>query len=175
MERLSYFFRRALRNMRQCPFLCSVAVGITAVALTIVAFFALVVLNIQQLTAHWSGQVEIVAYLEPAPAAGDLPALQGKIGSFQEVEAVRYVSRKEARDRFRQRLGDDADLLDGVDPDILPASLEVALKPAYRTRAGVEQVVARLKRETGLQDLRFGREWLEKFETFVVLLKLIGA
>ena len=78
MERLIYFFLRALRNMRQCPLLCGVAVGTAAVALTIIAFFALVVINVQQLTAHIGEQVEIVAYLDPVPEAGALKVLRGR-------------------------------------------------------------------------------------------------
>lgn len=175
MERLIYFFRRALRNMRQCPFLCSVAVGITAVALTIVAFFAIVVINVQQLTAHWSSQVEIVAYLDSSPDSRALQELQKKILALPEVEGVRYVSQEDAFTQFRQRLGGDADLLDGVEATILPASLDISLKPSQRNQAGVDTVVGRLQKELGLHDLRFGREWLAKFESFVVLLKLGGA
>ena len=175
MERLIYFIRRALRNMRQCLFLCSVAIGTTAVALTMVAFFAIVVLNVQQLTAHWSRQVEIVAYLDTVPDAKALQALQEKILGLQEVENVEYTTREQAFNQFKTRLGNDADLLGGVDADILPASFDIALKPPFRNQAGVDTVVNRLRNEVGLKDLKFGREWLEKFESFVALLKLGGA
>ncbi|WP_432821058.1 permease-like cell division protein FtsX [Trichloromonas sp.] len=175
MERLIYFIRRALRNMRQCPFLCSVAIGTAAVALTIIAFFAIVVLNVQLLTEHWSRQVEIVAYLDAVPDAKSLQGLQAKILALPEVESVDYVTREEAFSQFRKRLGNDADLLNGVDADILPASMEIALKPPFRNQAGVDGVVSRLQKEVGLKDLKFGREWLEKFESFVALLKLGGA
>ncbi len=175
MERLIYFIRRALRNMRQCPFLCSVAIGTAAVALTIIAFFAIVVLNVQLLTEHWSRQVEIVAYLDAVPDAKSLQGLQAKILALPEVESVDYITREEAFSQFRKRLGNDADLLNGVDADILPASMEIALKPPFRNQAGVDGVVSRLQKEVGLKDLKFGREWLEKFESFVALLKLGGA
>jgi cell division transport system permease protein len=161
--------------MRQCLFLCSVAIGTTAVALTIIAFFAIVVLNVQQLTAHWSRQVEIVAYLDAVPDAKTLQGLQAKILGFPEVENLEYISREQAFARFKKRLGNDADLLSGVDPEILPASLAIALKPPFRNQSGVETVVNRLQNDIGLKDLKFGREWLEKFESFVALLKLGGA
>jgi cell division transport system permease protein len=127
------------------------------------------------LTAHWSDQVEIVAYLDSPPDSRGLQVLQSKIMALQEVEGVNYVSREEAFSQFRKRLGGDADLLDGVDANILPASFDIILKSSYRTQVGVDTVVERLQREVGLKDLRFGREWLEKFESFVVLLKLGGA
>ncbi len=175
MERLIYFIRRALRNMRQCLFLCSVAIGTTAVALSIIAFFAIVVLNVQQITADWSRQVEIVAYLDRVPDAVTLQGLQSKLLALPEVEKIEYTTSDEAFSQFRKRLGNDADLLDGVDSDILPASFKIALKPPFRNQAGVDTVVARLQKDVGLDDVKFGREWLEKFESFVALLKLGGA
>ncbi|WP_240746385.1 permease-like cell division protein FtsX [Trichloromonas acetexigens] len=175
MERLIYFFLRALRNMRQCPLLCGVAVGTTAVALTIIAFFALVVINVQQLTAHIGERVEIVAYLDRVPEAGALKALRAKVEALPEVAAVAYTSQEEAMTLFKKRLGRDADLLEGVGPEILPASLAITLKPDFRTPAEAERVVATLRTNLGLDEVRFGREWLEKFEAFVTLLKIGGA
>ena len=49
--RSGYFLKRALRNMRQSPVLSLASVGTVAVALALLAFFAIAVLNVQQLTA----------------------------------------------------------------------------------------------------------------------------
>ena len=149
MERVIYFFLRALRNMRQCPLLCGVAVGTTAVALTIIAFFALVVINVQQLTAHIGERVEIVAYLDRVPEAGALKALRAKVEALPEVAAVAYTSQEEAMTLFKKRLGRDADLLEGVGSEILPASLAITLKPDFRTPAEAERVVATLRTNLG--------------------------
>ena len=65
-----YFFRRALRNMRQSPVLSLASVGTIAVALALLAFFAIAVLNVQQLTASWGETLAIVAYLDEVPEEG---------------------------------------------------------------------------------------------------------
>lgn len=175
-ERLGYLVaHRALRNMRQSPFLCGAAVGTVAVSLTILAFFALVVLNVQKLTAHWSKEVQVVAYLDELPREGQLQGWMADIRSQPEVAGVTFVSRQEAFQRFKKRLARDADLLDGLDPEILPASLEISLKEEHRSRQGVAAVVARLEQNRALSDLRYGQDWLERFESFVVLLRLAGA
>jgi cell division transport system permease protein len=174
-ERLSYLVaHRALRNMRQSPFLCAAAIGTVAVALAILAFFALVVLNVQKLTGHWSKEVQVVAYLDALPEDRQLQGWIEEIRHLPEVAEVTLVSREEAFDRFRKRLAGDADLLDGLDPDILPASLEIALHESSRTRQGVEAVVVRLKQNKALSDVRYGQEWLERFESFLTLLRLAG-
>lgn len=173
-ERSGYFVRRALRNMRQSPVLCSAAVGTVAVALTILAFFAIIVLNVQKLTRHWSEDVQVVAFIDNLPEERHLQQWIAEIQGLPEVDKVAFVSRAEALKRFKKRLADDADLLAGVDPDILPASLEITLQDNSRNHAGVSAVVSRLRQNSGLSDLRYGQDWLERFESFVFLLRSAG-
>ena len=174
-ERSGFFVFRALRNMRQSPMLCGAAVGTVAVALTILAFFAIVVLNVQKLTRHWSEDVQVVAFIDTVPEERLLRQWIADIRGLPEVEKVEFVSSTEALKRFKIRLADDADLLEGVDPDILPASLEISLNEESRNRGGVSALISRLRHHTGLSDLRYGQEWLERFESFVSLLRLAGA
>ncbi|PLX83106.1 MAG: ABC transporter permease [Desulfuromonas sp.] len=175
VERFIYFSRRALRNMRQSPFLCAAAVGTMAVSLSLVAFFALVVLNVQKLTGHWSEEVQVVAYLDASAQPGFLKALQADVEGMPRVQGVSLVTPQEAFERFRKRLGADGTLLEGLENDFLPASLEISLQPEHRNQEGMAALVESLKQKPGLSDLRYGRDWLQRFESLVGLLKLFGA
>ena len=173
-EYVRYFILRALRNMRQWPVLCSAAILTMAVALTTVATFFLVVINIQSLARTWSEEVQVVAYFQTPPAPTELAALVTQIEDLPEVKQAFFVSKTEAFQRFAARLGDDAGLLEGVSHDLLPASLEIALQKTARNREGVARVVAALKKDRRFDELRFGQEWLERFEKFIELLKFVG-
>jgi cell division transport system permease protein len=161
--------------MRQSPFLCSAAIGTVTVSLCILTFFAIVVLNVQQLTQHWSREVEVVAYLDDVPSEKQLDLLVREAKSLSEVEGVKFVSRKQAYEEFKSRLGDDAVLLDGLEKDFLPASLRMSLHEEHRNRTGVEKVVSYLKQKKTFSDFRYGQDWLERFESFVGLIKMAGA
>ncbi|MDT8420650.1 MAG: permease-like cell division protein FtsX [Desulfuromonadales bacterium] len=174
LDKSSYFIRRALRNMRQWPFLCTASVLTMAVALASVATFFLVVMNVQLMATKWSEDLQVVAYLEQQPGNAQLAQLLADIEKFPEVTTVKFVSNKEAMQRFRSRLGGESDLLDGVREDILPASLELSLLPEYRNRTGVEQVVRRLEAHVDSGDIHYGQDWLERFETFVAVLKIVS-
>lgn len=173
--RVGYFVRRALRNMLQSPVLSLAAVATVAVALALLAFFAIAVLNVQQLTASWGENLAIVAYLDDAPAEAKVAGWVKAIRAYPEVSDVIYVSRQEAVTRFRERLGADADLVEGLGDDVLPASLEVRLKPDHRTEATIAQLVERLRREHHFTDLQYGQGWLEKLEAFLLLLRVLGS
>jgi cell division transport system permease protein len=168
-----YFLRRALRNMMHSPVLSAASVFTVGVALALLAFFAIAVLNVQRLTTSWSAELAIVAYLEQPPNDVTLNRWLSEIRVYPEISDITYVSRQEAYQRFRLRLGSDADLLEGLGPEVLPASLEIRLKPEHRQETAA--VVDRLSRNKAFGELHYGREWLERFEAFLLLLRTVGA
>jgi len=174
LENIRYFIRRAIRNMRQWPLLCTAAIMTMAVALATVATFFLVVVNIEQLATNWMREIQVIAYLEHPPAQTELSQLIHKLESFPEVEAVAYVSPADAMQRFRSRLADDASLLEGVERDLLPASFELTLRPQARNQEGVERVIERIENSLDVDDLRYGQKWLERFNAFVDMLRFIS-
>jgi cell division transport system permease protein len=173
ISRFGYFLRRALRNMRHSPVLSAAAMGTVAVALALLTFFAIAVLNVQRLTAVWTADLAIVAYFEQIPDPASLNRWLSEVRAYPEVATAVYVSREEAFQRFRERLKNDADLLDGLGAEILPASLEVRLKPERRQETAA--VAERLSRNRAFGEVHFAREWLERFEAFLLLLQTLGA
>ena len=174
LENVRYFFRRAVRNMRQWPLLCTAAILTMAVALATVATFFLVVVNIEQLASNWTREIQVVAYLEKAPSQRELPVLVSKLKAFPEVDAVNYVTPADAMARFKDRLADDASLLEGVNRNLLPASFELTLLAQFRNQNGINKVIERLDNSLPVEDLRYGQKWLERFNNFVDTLRFIS-
>lgn len=175
LEAVRYFFLRALRNMRQWPFLCSAAILTMAVSLATIATFFLIVVNIEQLAARWTQEIQVIAYLQSAPSPRELPELINKMEQIVGVEQVTYVAPQEAMERFRERLGEDAALLQGVRPDLLPASFELGLRPEYRSQQGIGVIIEQLESLIPVDDLRYGQTWLERFNNFISMLRFVGA
>lgn len=175
LGKIYYLIKRALRNMRQSPVLCTATIGTVTVSLCLLAFFAIIVLNIQEMTKHWSREVQVVAYLDNVPSKSRLTVMVKDAEAIPEVIDVVYVSRQKAFDDFRTRLGDDAILLDGLEDEFLPASLRLILHEDFRNRAGVERVVKQLKQKKNFTDFRYGQEWLDRFDAVLNLLRIAGA
>lgn len=173
LEKVRYFIRRAIRNMRQWPLLCTAAILTMAVALATVATFFLIVVNIEQLAANWTREIQVIAYLEKPPASKELPTLIKQLKEFTEVDGVTYVSPADAMKRFKKRLSDEASLLDGAKRDLLPASFEIELKAEFRNQSGIDQVLEKLDNLLEVDDLRYGQKWLERFNSFVEMLRFI--
>ncbi len=144
-------------------------------ALALLAFFTIAVLNVQQLTASWGESLAIVAYMDDVPDDKTVKGWVKEIEGYQEVSNVTFVSRKMAFERFRNRLGEDAELVEGLGAEILPASLEIVLADNWRNESAINTVVERLRQDQRFDDLQYGQGWLEKLEAFLLLLRVSGA
>ena len=161
--------------MLQSPVLSLASIGTVAVALALLAFFTIAVLNVQQLTASWGENLAIVVYLDEVPDEKIVNGWVKDIDSYPEVAEVTFIPRDAAFERFRKRLGDDADLVEGLGADMLPASLELTLADDWRSESALATVVDRLRKDHRFDDLQYGQGWLEKLEAFLLLLRVSGS
>ena len=106
-----------------------VTIGTITLALLIVSLFLLVFVNLEAATSTWSERVQVTVYFDhELAAAGTGGVPRPGFPSIPGASRVSYVSRDEALKRFKSRLRGQETLLEGVRPEILPASLEISLK-----------------------------------------------
>ena len=64
--------------------------------------------------------------------------------------------------RSSNSLGSQSGILEGLKTDTLPASLDVELRSAYRSRDSVMSLARRLTALDGVQEVEYPETWLEK-------------
>lgn len=156
--------REALLSFRRAPLLSALSITTIAFALFVVGLFGLVALNLRRALAGVEERVEIVVYLMRGTPVEAATLAISDILSFPEVADVRYVTEDQALERARRELVEFQGLLGDLETNPLPASLEVALKPGFRDSEHVRQVAERLKGFRFAEDIRYGRDWLEKLD-----------
>ncbi len=151
--------RDALITFRRTPLLS--ILSITTIAFSLFAFglFGLVALNIRDALDRLEERVEIRAFVADATAPEAMAQAASDIAAYPEVLAARIVTQDEALARAKQELGDFRDVFEGA---VLPASIDVKLKPGFRDPATVKRVAARVKAFSFVDDIRYGEEWIEK-------------
>src|ERR1700681_4689113 len=151
--------REALTASRRAPLLS--ALGIVTIAFSLFAFglFGLVAINIRQALDQVEERVEIRAFLGDSTDIESVAAAMKDISGFPEVLRVDYVSEEKALERARKEMGEFADVCEA---GVLPASIEVHLRPGMRDPASVKAVADRMKTYQFIDDVRYGEEWVEK-------------
>lgn len=151
--------RDALITFRRTPLLS--ALSITTIAFSLFAFglFGLVALNIREALERLEDRVEIRAFVADGTAPELIAQAAADIANYPEVLGTKTVSQDEALVRAKKELGDFRDVFEGA---VLPASIDVRLKPGLRDPATVKRVSARVKAFSFVDDIRYGEEWIEK-------------
>src|SRR5207247_1276019 len=138
--------------------------GVTSMAfsLFVVGLFGLVAVTLQDALRGVAERVEIVAYLLPGTPIESITLAEKDIEAFPEVHSAVYVSEDSALARARAELVEFRDVLQELERNPLPASIEVKLKPKFRDAEHVNDVADRLRGFGFVDDVRFGRDWVEK-------------
>jgi cell division transport system permease protein len=158
-------FREALLSLVRRPVLAALSVTAIGLSLFILGLFGLTAHNISKALAAVEEKVEIVAYLRDEIDEAQLRLVRSEIGAFPEVESVEYVSKTEALYNASRELAEFSDVFPDVEVNPLPASLEVRLLPGRRDPQTVGTVAARISGYEFIDEVRFGREWVNRIHT----------
>ena len=166
--------REALLSFRRAPLLSVLSITTIAFSLFTVGLFGLVALNLRQALRGLEERVEIVSFVLRGTPSEAIAVATQDIAAFPEVQDVSYVSEEEALQRARSELVEFRDAYRDLQVNPLPASIEVRLKEGYRDAASVERVAQRLKGFGFIDDVRYGREWVQKLDYLRNITGLVG-
>jgi cell division transport system permease protein len=167
ISRITFVARRAGRNLRALFWTHALTSGTMAMTLFIFGAVMLVEVNLQALLKGWGDNIHLNAYLENGISESQARALEERVRALPEVLRVRYISQTDAWRDLSAALGAQSVVLEGLPRDVLPASLEIAVKPGFRDAPVVEQLAARLKEEKGISLVEYPREWIDRLGSLV--------
>ncbi len=151
--------REALTASRRAPLLSVLSVVTIAFSLFAFGLFGLAAINIRKALDQVEERVEVRGFVGPETEIESVAAAMKDVGEFPEVARVDYVSEEKALERARKEMGEFADVFES---GVLPASIEVHLRPGFGSPANVRSVADRMRTYPFIDDVRYGEEWVEK-------------
>jgi cell division transport system permease protein len=121
------------------------------------ALFGLVAINIKRALERVEERVEIRAFVADGTPTEDILSAAQEIGRYGEVQSARLVSQQQALERARRELGEFSDVFE---EGVLPASIDVRMKPGSRDPRSVGAVASRVRTIPFVEDVRYGEEWI---------------
>jgi len=156
--------RETVLAFRRAPLLSVLSITTIAFSLFVFGLFGLVAVNLDRAIGAVAERVEVVAYLKRGTPLETATVAAADIEAFPEVEQVTYVTEEEALARARRDLTEFQDIFQNLEVNPLPASLDVRLKPPFRDAAHVAEVARRLQSFQFVDDVRYGRDWVERLD-----------
>ena len=164
--------RRALRDMNENRFLNAVAVLTVALSVLIAGAFSLIWTNVNHWMRASETSIRIVVYLKDGATDAQQQDARYRIQEMDGVLQVAFISRAQALATLRTQLRHQASLLEGLEDNPLPDSLEIDLKSGRINQIGA--IAEQIGRLPAVDSVEYGRQWMGRFAGLLNLFRFAG-
>ena len=166
-----YFIKETYKSIRRNGFMSFASISTVAVSLLVLGMFLMIFLNTNNLAQYLESQVQVSVYMQDSATDKELAAVKEKLTKMPGVVKVTQVSKQQALERFKKRLGDQEQLLNSLGKDNpFPNSFEVQVDSPERIKVLTPQLGQLPKVETA----KFGQEVVEHLFQLTKILRFGG-
>jgi cell division transport system permease protein len=161
--KLSYVARETGINLWRNITLTVASMVTVAVSLALVGSALLLRQGVANLTARWEGGIEFIVFLQPHVTDDQRLAVERSLDQNPDVDTFVYVDQQGAYDEFKELFRNSPDLIEAVEPEVLPPSYRVvpripdaelvqALGEQFEGSPGVREVAFAFDTVRSIQD-----------------------
>lgn len=165
--------RQTSRNLTRTPATQLLTLITVMLSVLIFAFFLLIHLNLQTITAGLGENFRIIVHLNEEISPQIQPRIEKQIRQYGGISKVVFLSREEVFSRFVAQAGNEQDILAELGPDFLPPAIEITPQPGALQPSDFKELAAFLITLPNADKLQYGQEWLERFNKFNQLLRVL--
>ena len=152
LSRSGYLIREGFRSITTHGFMSFASVTIIMACLIIMGSVALLTLNIHRMMNKIENRNEIMAYVDDTLSEEEALAIQPELEKIDNVSSVRFITRQEALDNFKDDYSED--MMEGVDETWLRHRYEIQIddqslmpqiKASLEATPGIAKVNANLE------------------------------
>ncbi|MBN1982481.1 MAG: ABC transporter permease [Chitinivibrionales bacterium] len=166
MANMAYFVKETFRGFLQAKLMTFVSILTISITLFFLGCMVVVFLNIQ----HWFKQTTqksgFVMYLDEATSADTLLCrrLAEQVRPLPHVKSITLITKEMALQRFTTLYGNQ--MLEAVDDNPLPASVELVLDQSFISSQNMEELKRKLKDLRGVESIHYSQEWIAVVKRF---------
>ena len=121
-----------------------------------------------------SESMVVVFFLSPDVTAKDLSQIEERIRASPSVVQVTYIDRQRAWERFQKNFPELKEILKNLGTNPFPPSFEAALQKGSFRSGDILAFIEEIRNVTGVEDVQFNRDWVQKMQSLSRLAKAIG-
>ena len=166
-----YFVRETYKSIRRNGLMSVASVSTVALSLLVLGMFLLLFLNTNNLAQYLESQVQITVYMQDEADDSVLENTRVQLEGMPGVKKVTAVTKDEALERFKERLGEQQNLLNALGTDNpFPYSFEVEVDAPER----IAELTPQIGDMEGVETAKFGQEVVEQLFQITKILRVGG-
>jgi cell division transport system permease protein len=134
----------------------ALCVVLSAVCLYGLAWIGFLVLRGPLILPSWLAGADAVAYLKADASSEEGQRVLDELRTWPEIEAMRFVSKEEARRRLEKRLGGWKGILSGIGPEFLQPSIEVTFVKSLKAPEHKAKAIDRMRLVSNVVEILYG-------------------
>jgi len=179
---VGYFLRESAQNFRRNWVMSIGAVITIFLSLLLVGVSIAVGVMVSNIVESVESKVTIQVFLKDGAATADVQSLQQWMLADSLVKTVQYTSKEEALAKFRDQMKGSEEIVDQLETNPLPASLDVELKDPRQVEAMATKIKANADFSAVAEDpadpeesLKYGQQVVKKLFAFTRVLRIVFA
>jgi len=170
----SYAFRLAIQSILHEKWINLLSMITIAVCFLIMAITALSVYNIDLATKTLPEKFSMMIYLKDNLSSEDSKNIINIVKKDTAIETVRFIPKDEAMKELKSFLKNTEYVLEGLDENPLPDSIEIKLKKEAVGPDSVKKLSERLKEIKGVSEVEYVEKFLSSLYSVKVGFKTLG-
>jgi len=179
---LGYFVKESVQSFRRNWVMSLGAVITIYLSLLLVGASVGGSMIVSQVVRSVEEKVSIRVFLKDGAAPADVDAMQAALVADARVKNVKYTSKEEALEEFKATMAESPEIVEQLEVNPLPASLDVDLNKPQDVTAVVEMIKANPtfikvadRPDDPEKSLKYGQQIVNQLFAFTRVLRAIGA
>lgn len=119
-------FKTTYHHIRRSPYQTVAAILIMMVTFLAVSVFTFLIIGSSKVISYFESKPQVTAFFKDEAKPEDIDNLKSQLQASGKIAQMKYVSKQDALQIYKEQNKNDPLLLDLVTADILPASLEIS-------------------------------------------------
>jgi cell division transport system permease protein len=164
------FFNTAWRNIRRSPYQALSAILIMSLTFLVISFFVFLLVGSSKIITFFESKPQVTAFFNNEASQEEINSLQNQLSQRSEIASIKFVSKEQALEIYKEQNKDDPLLLDLVTAEVLPASFEISAVN-IEDLAGISET---LKQSPIVSEVIFQRDVISALTSWTNALRQIG-
>jgi len=168
---IRYIIKDGMENISKNKLMSLAAISIVVASLTVFGIFYMMIINIEHNVMHLKEQPEMQVFCQADLDDIGIKIIENALTNNEGIKQVTIITKEQAFEKVKSWLGDDINILEGMDNSFLPISFIIKLYSPEDS----EELIQELKQISGVDKVSYPQKTVEFISKFTGWIQLVSS